>query len=164
MEIEAQTHEKVFAAVKKPNNEIVKQYKSRGYDDVLVQQMPTPVTTNSVVDDVPASPTRPHNVVPLDHPTTSTSSKNACAICGSEEEKSFWLGCSHLNTVTKRLTCDYWVHQMCVGLDYRKRENLEKVPFYCLKHLTEKKQRKKKRTSSAPGRCLKRYASKKSKR
>ena len=35
---------------------------------------------------------------------------------------------------TRLQGCDCWVHQNCVGLHYKKKENLDKVPFYCKIH------------------------------
>ena len=38
----------------------------------------------------------------------------------------------HHHTFQKN--CSYWVHQWCVGLYYKKADNLAKVPFYCPEH------------------------------
>ena len=47
---------------------------------------------------------------------------NACKVCGKEEETSFWLGCGFTpKKKAKKETCNYWVHQGCIGLRCKKR-------------------------------------------
>ena len=60
--------------------------------------------------------------------------ENGCRICNETATKSMWLGCGHKNKLTGREDCSYWVHQWCVGLYYKRADNLAKVPFYCPKH------------------------------
>ena len=67
--------------------------------------------------------------------------ENGCRICNETATKSMWLGCGHKNKLTGREDCSYWVHQWCVGLYYKRADNLAKVPFYCPEH-GKKKQTK----------------------
>ena len=67
--------------------------------------------------------------------------ENGCCICSETATKSMWLGCGHKNKLTGREDCSYWVHQWCVGLYYKRADNLAKVPFYCPEH-GKKKQTK----------------------
>ncbi|CAC5362008.1 SHPRH [Mytilus coruscus] len=66
--------------------------------------------------------------------TTKKANKKACRMCGGTTELSFWLGCGYQNIKTKRQDCAYWVHQKCIRLQFKKKDELIKLPFYCPKH------------------------------
>ncbi|XP_038058044.1 uncharacterized protein LOC119729522 isoform X1 [Patiria miniata] len=92
------------------------------------------------------TPRKHQNTVEPVH-TIEPNKKLSCRVCGSDANKSSWLGCDHRNARTKRLDCQYWVHQNCIGLYFERDGDLEKVPFYCPKHGPSQKAHKRKRTT-----------------
>lgn len=86
-------------------------------------------TSNAIP--VTPSPVKPNRVVKSN---VRAERNDVCSICGESDERSFFLGCGHKNPVTKRADCGYWVHQNCIGLYFKEKEKLSKVPFYCHDH------------------------------
>jgi hypothetical protein len=85
---------------------------------------------------VTPSPIKRYRRADLDTPEDSAPG-SGCKICGEDGDISFWIGCGHKNPITKACTCQYWVHQNCVGLYFASQSKLGKVPFYCKRHAPE---------------------------
>ena len=113
---------------------------------------PQLLTANSIVASPPPHPTPPH---PQKRHVTVPNSKHLedvnsdeCRICRETGGKSFWIGCSCKNKLSGRQDCNYRVHQWCIGLYYKKPENLAKVPYFCLTHGQKKQKGKQKKPIS----------------
>lgn len=154
MELEMQTKVRVNVEIKNPEaTKVLRDYKSLGFGGTTA----TPAASDEAPVSLPQTPTRGRQVADS-IPSTSTSSNGlGCKVCGKTDEISYWLGCSKLNKITRQYDCNYWVHQNCVGLFYKKKTNLEKVPFYCPMHGKDQGVRSSK--STAPT-ALKRLAGK----
>ena len=106
------------------------------------EEAPPPLPTpNSII----AFPQKRHGMVPSNSKHLKNFSSNECMICGETGEKSLWIGCSHKNKLSERQDCNYWVHQWCIGLYYKKPENLAKVPYFCPTHRQKKQEGKQKK-------------------
>ena len=62
---------------------------------------------------------------------------SSCRICGAGngddvDKGMWWVGCSQR---VGRKSCDYWVHQKCIGLKCRTKRVLKEVPYYCPTHV-----------------------------
>ena len=65
--------------------------------------------------------------------------KNSCKICNDEYDLNEWIGCDIKN-------CDHWVHQLCLGLQSKKKdEPFENIKFFCPAHRLAKLKRVKKK-------------------
>ncbi|VDI57097.1 Hypothetical predicted protein [Mytilus galloprovincialis] len=151
MELEIQTHCSVSLEIAPTwRNGRIHSYKSKNEEeeepmaelgpagDAPAGEAPAPVQTGVLlVNPVAASPAKRKvgpslkAVVPTTKPKTN---KKACRVCSISKETSFWLGCGYTNPRSKRQDCCYWVHQKCIGLYHRKKEELSKTPFFCPKH------------------------------
>ena len=86
----------------------------------------------SALDDlIGGSPQKRHPVVQID---VATAEREACQLCGSAAAISLWLGCG-FKPKRGRQQCKYWVHQSCIGLNYKSHDKLAKVPFFCPAHM-----------------------------
>ncbi|XP_071138371.1 uncharacterized protein [Mytilus edulis] len=151
MELEIQTHCSVSLEIAPTwRNGRIHSYKSKNEEeeepmaelgpagDAPAGEAPAPVQTGVLlVNPVAASPAKRKvgpslkAVVPTTKPKTN---KKACRVCSISKETSFWLCCGYTNPRSKRQDCCYWVHQKCIGLYHRKKEELSKTPFFCPKH------------------------------
>ena len=104
------------------------------------EEAPQLTTANSIV----ASPQKRLVTVP-DSKHLKNVNSNECIICGERGEKGFWIGCSHKNKLSRRLDCNYWVHQWSIGLYYKKPENLAKAPYFRTTHGQKKQKGKQKK-------------------
>ena len=124
------------------------EYKSDRVVNEKEEAPPQLPTANSIT----ASPQKRHTTVPNSKHQEPVNS-NECRICGETGEKSFWIGCSHKNKLSGRQDCNYWVHQWCIGLYYKKPENLAKVPYFCPTY-GQKKQKGKQKKNNFLSVCL----------
>ena len=156
------THIKVNVGIKTEKHKIVKSYKSFGYDGDVPNTSTETTDITFLRPALPATPTRRHQELSSTS-EANINNPNACRVCLSTDEKSSWLGCSYKNKVTQRTDCNYWIHQNCIGLFYKRKENLDKVPFYCPPHgeKTKRKRQDQAKKSSTSG--LRRFGRKKRK-
>ena len=173
MELEVQTHCKIHLEMKTEKGKPGKSYRTLGFDSVSnenpVGVAPPPMEAEPSTSDppLPSTPTRPHQQVVAEPEVVGS---NQCQICKKTDSSSFWLGCSHINKVTRKDDCDYWVHQNCVGLHYKSADSLLRVPFFCPPHGAELNSRRKVKKKTTPSfankrnSILQRYAAKKQKR
>ena len=162
MELKYQTHIKVNVGIKTEKHKIIKPYKSFGYDADVPNASTETTDITFLRPALPATPTRRHQELSSTS-EANINNPNACRVCLSTDEKSSWLGCSYKNKVTQQTDCNYWIHQNCIGLFYKRKENLDKVPFYCPPHgkKTKRKRQDQAKKSSASG--LRRFGRKKRK-
>ena len=81
------------------------------------EEAPPPLpTVNSII----VSPQKRHVMVPSNIKHLQNFNSNECRICRETGEKSLWIGCSHKNKLSGTQDCNYWVHQWCIGLYYKK--------------------------------------------
>ena len=57
----------------------------------------------------------------------------SCQVCLGGKEISAWVGCGHRDKGVDG--CEYWVHQMCIGLKYSDEKKLKSVPYFCPFHM-----------------------------
>lgn len=105
-------------------------------------EQPQPQPSTSRLETHRDSPIKRHPVVRVEPLVAKKKNlKQECRMCGVSEETSFFLGCGHTNQKTRRQDCQYWVHQHCIGLYYKKKSELQSVPYYCKKHGPTQKKR-----------------------
>lgn len=79
---------------------------------------------------------RPH---PVAKAIALVPDKLSCRLCGESEETTYFVGCSYRQPKSKRQTCSYWVHQGCIGINFKNKKDLEKLPYFCPKHFPGKR-------------------------
>ena len=142
MELEYQTHIKVNVGIKNKKDKIIKSHKIFGYDGDVPNTSTETTDITAVRRALPATPTRWHQELLLTS-GANINNPNACRVCSSTDEKSSSLGHSYKNNkVTQQRDYNYWVHQNCTGLFFKRKERLDKVSFYCPPHLEKTKQKK----------------------
>lgn len=161
MKLEYQTHTKVNVGIKNKKDKIIKSHKIFGYDGDVPNKSTETTDITAARRALPATLTCWHQELLLTS-GANINNPNACHVCSSTDEKSTSIGHSYKNNkVTQQRDYNYWVHQNCSGLFFKRKEHLDKVSFYCPPHRekTKKKRQDQSKKSSASG--LRRYGGKK---
>ena len=135
METQLQTHVKINLQIKNDEGKkVIRSYKSSEYQRPSGDGEQCRLNSNegTQAEQRPQLPTtlirRCNMVESTPGSSSGTPGQNGWKIYGLTKETSLWLGCSYINRITPEQECDYWVHQNCIGLHYKKKkENLDKV-------------------------------------